>query len=84
MVVNTFHFADKIEAYLKENDCFGMDVEISDEDFDTFGGYVLSLLGAIPEDDATFTVEDDDISVEVTGVKEHRIEKTIVTKKQKA
>ena len=39
---------------------------------------------AIPEDDTTFTVEDDDISVEVTSVKEHRIEKTVVTKKQKA
>ena len=59
-------------------------LELDNEDYDTFGGYVLSLLGAIPEDDTTFTVEDDDISVEVTSVKEHRIEKTVVTKKQKA
>ncbi len=57
---------------------------LDNEDYDTFGGYVLSLLGAIPEDDTTFTVGDEDISVEVTSVKEHRIEKTVVTKKQKA
>ncbi len=58
-------------------------LELDDEDYDTFGGYVLSLLGAIPEDDTTFTVEDDLLEVRVTGVKEHRIEKTLVRKKQR-
>lgn len=58
VVVNTFHFADKIEAYLKENDCFGMDVEISDErgvlspsaPLETGGGilYARPLLGSGP------------------------------------
>ena len=63
------------------NEAVGL--ELDDEDYDTFGGYVLSLLGAIPEDDTQFTVEDDDVTVEVTSVKEHRIERTIVTKKQR-
>ncbi len=61
--------------------CEALDVEISDEDFDTFGGYVLSILGAIPADDTLFTVEDDDLIIRVTSVKEHRIEMTEVQKK---
>ena len=63
------------------NEALGLSLD--DVDYDTFGGYVLSLLGAIPEDDTTFTVEDDDLTVRVTSVKEHRIEKTVATKKQK-
>ena len=61
--------------------CEALGIEISDEDFDTFGGYVLSILGEIPADDSLFTVEDDDLVIRVTGVKEHRIETTEVQKK---
>lgn len=61
--------------------CEALDVEISDEDFDTFGGYVLSILGAIPADDTRFTVEDENLVINVTSVKEHRIEMTEVSKK---
>jgi len=62
--------------------CEELKVEISDEDFDTFGGYVLSILGAIPEDDTpSFTIEDDqNLVITVTSVKEHRIEMTEVRK----
>ena len=40
VIVNVHHFADKVVAYLKENDNFGMRVEISREDIllDTGGG----------------------------------------------
>ncbi|MCH5197263.1 MAG: HlyC/CorC family transporter [Oscillospiraceae bacterium] len=61
--------------------CEELEVSISDEDFDTFGGYVLSILGAIPADDTHFTVEDDNLIIKVTSVKEHRIEMTLVQKK---
>ena len=61
--------------------CEALGVEISDEDFDTFGGYVLSILGEIPADDTLFTVEDDALLIKVTSVKEHRIEMTEVQKK---
>lgn len=63
--------------------CEELEVSISDEDFDTFGGYVLSILGAIPADDTHFTVEDDDLIITVTSVKEHRIEMTEVQKKSR-
>ena len=60
--------------------CEALDVAISDEDFDTFGGYVLSILGEIPEDDTPrFTIEDElGLLITVTSVKEHRIEMTEV------
>lgn len=61
--------------------CEELRVSISDEDFDTFGGYVLSILGAIPADDTCFTVEDENLIIKVTSVKEHRIEMTEVRKK---
>ena len=61
--------------------CEALGVTISDEDFDTFGGYVLSILGAIPADDTLFTVEDENLVIRVTSVKEHRIEMTEVQKK---
>ena len=62
--------------------CEALGVEISDEDFDTFGGYVLSILGEIPEDDTpSFTIEDElGLRITVTSVKEHRIEMTEVQK----
>ncbi len=62
--------------------CEALGVEISDEDFDTFGGYVLSILGEIPEDDTpSFTIEDElGLKITVTSVKEHRIEMTEVQK----
>ena len=61
--------------------CEALGVEISDEDFDTFGGYVLSILGEIPEDDTSFTIEDEkNLLITVTSVKEHRIEMTEVQK----
>ena len=64
--------------------CEALDVSISDEDFDTFGGYVLSILGEIPEDDTpSFTIEDElGLTITVTSVKDHRIEMTEVRKKE--
>ena len=61
--------------------CEALDVEISDEDFDTFGGYVLSILGAIPADDTVVSVEDDNLLIRAVSIKEHRIEMTEVQKK---
>lgn len=54
------------------------------EDCDTFGGYVFSVLGIIPEDGETLTAQTDILEICVTEVKEHRIEKTVVTLKEKA
>lgn len=54
------------------------------EDCDTFGGYVFSVLGIVPEDGETLTAQTDILEICVTEVKEHRIEKTVVTLKEKA
>ena len=59
-----------------------LDLTLDDEDYDTFGGYVLSILGAIPAAHSTFTVEDDLLVIRVLEVEDHRIEMTEVTKKQ--
>ncbi len=47
-------------------------------DFDTFAGYVLTMMDSIPDDDVTFTVENEIMVVKVTSIKDHRILKTVV------
>ena len=62
-------------------------LELCDEDNDTFGGYILGLLGAIPDDGTTADVETADLRIHVESVAEHRIEKTVVickTEEEKA
>lgn len=59
-------------------------ISLDCEDCDTFGGYVFSVLGIVPEDGETLTAETDILEIRVTEVKEHRIEKTVVTIKEKA
>ncbi len=56
-------------------------VEIADEDSDTFGGYVLGLYGSIPDDGSTFKLETDTLDISIEGIKDHKIEKAIVTLK---
>lgn len=58
-------------------------VSLDCEDCDTFGGYVFSILGIVPEDGETVTAETDILEISVTEVKEHRIENTIVRIKEK-
>ena len=52
------------------------------EDCDTFGGYVFSVLGIVPQDGETLVTETKRLTINVTEVREHRIEKTIVTLKE--
>ena len=48
------------------------------EEFETFGGYVFSSYGSVPDDGTQFEIDLDNIHVKVVEIKEHRIEKTIV------
>lgn len=57
-------------------------IQLEDEDHDTFGGYVVGLLGSIPQDGAEPSLETDRLSIRVSVVSEHRIEKTEVRKKK--
>ncbi len=54
--------------------------EEEDCDCDTFAGYVLNILGSIPDDGTQITVESEKLSIQITKVKDHRIEETIVTR----
>ena len=53
-------------------------VILPDEDYDTFGGFVFGLLGAIPEDGSTPQLEVLGMTIKVTQVKEHRLGRAIV------
>ena len=60
-----------------------LDLAFDEEDYDTFGGYIFSLLDVIPEDGTQIELETDDIVIHVESIEDHRIERTIVTKKEK-
>ncbi len=49
------------------------------DEFDTFGGYVFSEYGSIPEDGAQFEVDADGMHIKVLKIKDRRILKTMVT-----
>ncbi|HIV25770.1 MAG TPA: HlyC/CorC family transporter [Candidatus Scatomonas pullistercoris] len=53
-------------------------VELPEEDYDTFGGYIFGKLAVIPEDGSQFELEVDGLHIKVLQVKEHRIEGTLV------
>lgn len=45
---------------------------------DTFGGYIMGILGKVPEDGTSFHLDTDTLSIDVAEIKNHRIGKTIV------
>lgn len=56
-----------------------LSISLDCEEVDTFGGYVFSVLGIVPEDGETLSTETELLSINITEVKEHRIEKTTVS-----
>ena len=54
-----------------------------DGDFETFAGYVLTMVDFIPDDGEIITVENEIMTVKITSVKDRRIEKTMVQLKEK-
>ncbi len=58
-------------------------VELEAEGYETFGGYVLDLLGTVPEDGSTPETETEELLLQVTKVFDRRIETVTVTKKIK-
>ena len=45
---------------------------------DTFGGYIMGILGKVPEDGTCFHLDTDNLSIDVAEIKNHRIGKTVV------
>ena len=58
-----------------------LDMEIADCDTDTFSGFVLGLYGSIPDDCATFAIATEQMDIQVTEIREHRVESAIITLK---
>lgn len=54
------------------------DVELPIDEYDTFGGFVFSVYGSIPEDGQTFEIETHSLHIKVTQIEDHRLEKAIV------
>lgn len=55
---------------------------IPTEDADTFGGYIMGIMGKVPDDGSSFHLETTELNIDVAYIKNHRIGKTIVRKKQ--
>ncbi len=54
-------------------------IELSDDDFDTFGGLVFAALGQIPEDGTSFDVSTDKLEIHVENVVDHQLDSAVVT-----
>ncbi len=60
-----------------------LSINFDTEDCDTFGGYILGILGEIPDDGSTLDLETEDLQIKVESVLDHRIESTLVTVKER-
>ena len=49
------------------------------DDYDTFGGFVFSSYGVVPDDGTTFEIDIERLHVSVTEIRDHRIEGATVT-----
>ena len=56
-------------------------IDLTNDDFDTFNGYVCSVIESVPNDNKQFTCETDELTISVKSVKNHIIQTAIVTKK---
>ena len=55
-------------------------VDLPLENYDTFGGYVFSLMGQVPEDGEQAELEEQGLKIKVLQIREHRLEKALVTR----
>lgn len=54
-------------------------IELDDEDSETFSGYVLGIYGSVPVDGSTFDLSTDTLDISIEAIKDHKIEKAIVS-----
>ena len=59
------------------NEMFG--TTLSDEDHDTLSGLIFSKLGTIPSDGEQFEIEISNLKIHVKEIKDHRVEKMIIS-----
>ena len=59
-----------------------LELVLDDGESDTFNGFVLGLYGSIPEDGTQFELSTDRLDIRIEEIREHKIEKAIVTRKE--
>ena len=64
--------------------CEAMNITLPSDEYDTFGGYVISILGSIPDDNSKTEFDSDGLHIELQKVCNHRIELCKVTKLPKS
>lgn len=60
-----------------------LSIELPLDEYDTFGGYVMGLCGAVPEDGETAVPETEDLQFASCVVENHRVVSVRVTKKER-
>lgn len=58
-----------------------LEVELPVEEYDTFSGYICGVLGEVPGEGTSFTVETPALRIQVVDVQDRRIRETVVSKK---
>ena len=64
--------------------CEALNITLPSDEYDTFGGYVISKLGSIPDDNSKKEFDSDGLHIELQQVCNHRIELCKVVKLPKA
>jgi len=59
-----------------------LNISLPVERYDTFAGFVFSLLGRIPEDGSRIELEEQGLKISILDIKEHRLEKAVVSLKE--
>lgn len=60
--------------------CEELDIQLPADKYDTFGGYVIAVLGEIPKDGTVTSVEHDGLSIKIINIHHHRVELCSVMK----
>lgn len=59
-----------------------LEIDLPLDEYDTFGGYVLGQLGYVPDDGTQVSLETEELEITVCSIMDHRVEETIVHKKE--
>lgn len=60
-----------------------LNIKLPIEEYETFSGYIFGIYCNIPKDGESFSIETDDLIIEVTEIKLHTVKTCIVTLKEK-
>ena len=63
--------------------CENLGITLEEGDFDTFGGLVFDAYGFFPEDGSRFEIDIAPMHIKVIDIREHRIERAIITIEKK-